>query len=210
MASRSAITSHQEWEKHRLHTRQPHYFRGLGRACSRTPDRSSGRPQAESRSVRPQATCGNRITRVASTIHGRFNRAIVEFDRTSLQLTWPHHRQQFFLPRIFQRHRLRTNHIFRKTLLAKYADARKLRERHAEELLTIGVLNEEQESGLPHRYAVVVQDLATQCIHRFPCKTKSAQETQRSLITFLRPEKTDPIILSQFSRISLRRAELES
>ena len=63
------------------------------------------------------------------------------------------------------------------------------------------VLNEEQESGLHHRCAVVVQDLATQCIQSCPCKTKSAQETQRSLISFLRPEKKnpDPLILTILS-----------
>ena len=51
------------------------------------------------------------------------------------------------------------------------------------------VLNEEQQSRLHHRYAVVVQDLATQRIQSYPCKTQSAQETQRSLRTFLRPEE---------------------
>ena len=51
------------------------------------------------------------------------------------------------------------------------------------------VLNEEQESGLHLRCAVVVQHLATQSIQSYPCKTKSAQETQRSLRQFLRPEE---------------------
>ena len=51
------------------------------------------------------------------------------------------------------------------------------------------VLNEEQESRLPHRYAVVVQDLATQWIQSYPCKTKSAEETQRSLRKILPPEE---------------------
>ena len=65
--------------------------------------------------------------------------------------------------------------------LRKYADARKLRERNAEEILTIGrtelklpkdlailitedrkVLNEEQEFRMHHKHAEVVQDLATQ------------------------------------------------
>ena len=32
-----------------------------------------------------------------------------------------------------------------------------------------------------HRYAVVVQDLATQWIQAYPCKNKTSQETQRSL-----------------------------
>ena len=38
-----------------------------------------------------------------------------------------------------------------------------------------------------HRYAVVVQDLATQWIQTYPCKNKTSQETQRSLQKFLEP-----------------------
>ena len=37
------------------------------------------------------------------------------------------------------------------------------------------------ESRNNHRYAVVLQDLATQWIQSYPCKTKISQETQRSL-----------------------------
>ena len=66
--------------------------------------------------------------------------------KTTLQLTWPYHRQQVFRPRIIHKTCFRTQQEestvnslnFRKTLFAKYADARKLRERHAEEILTIG------------------------------------------------------------------------
>ena len=47
------------------------------------------------------------------------------------------------------------------------------------------VLSENCESRNNHRYAVVVQDLATQWIQSFPCKTKISQETQRSLSKFL-------------------------
>ena len=43
------------------------------------------------------------------------------------------------------------------------------------------VLSEGCESRNNHRYAVVVQDLATQWIPSYPCKTKTSQETQRSL-----------------------------
>ena len=50
------------------------------------------------------------------------------------------------------------------------------------------VLNEEQESRMHHNHAVVVQGLATQWIQSYPCKSKSAQETQRSLRTFLHTE----------------------
>ena len=42
---------------------------------------------------------------------------------------------------------------------------------------------------LHHRYAVVVQDLATQWAQSFPWKTKSPQETQRSFRQCLRPEE---------------------
>ena len=41
-----------------------------------------------------------------------------------------------------------------------------------------------------HRYAVVVQDLATQWIQSNLCNTNSAQETQRNLRNILRPEET--------------------
>ena len=40
------------------------------------------------------------------------------------------------------------------------------------------VLSEHCESRNNHRYAVVVQDLATQWIQSCPCKTKTSQETQ--------------------------------
>ena len=41
------------------------------------------------------------------------------------------------------------------------------------------------ESRHNHRYAAVVQDLATQWIQSYPCKTKTSQETQKSLMKFL-------------------------
>ena len=43
------------------------------------------------------------------------------------------------------------------------------------------VLSENCESRNNHRYAVVVQDLATQWIQSYLCKTKTFKETQRSL-----------------------------
>ena len=49
------------------------------------------------------------------------------------------------------------------------------------------VLSDNCESRNNHRYAVVVQDLATQRIQSYPCKTKTSQETQRSLQKFLEP-----------------------
>ena len=49
------------------------------------------------------------------------------------------------------------------------------------------VLNEESESRNNHRYAVVVQDLATQWIQSYRCKTKTLQETEMSLRKFFEP-----------------------
>ena len=43
------------------------------------------------------------------------------------------------------------------------------------------VLSDNCESRNNHRYAVVVQDLATQWIQAYPCENKTSQETQRSL-----------------------------
>ena len=40
------------------------------------------------------------------------------------------------------------------------------------------VLSDKCEFRNSHRYAVVVQDLATQWIQAYPCKTKTSQETQ--------------------------------
>ena len=51
------------------------------------------------------------------------------------------------------------------------------------------VLSESCEFRNNHRHAIVVQDLATQWIQSYPCKTKTSQETQRSLRTFLEPNR---------------------
>ena len=61
------------------------------------------------------------------------------------------------------------------------------------------VLNEGGESRDNHRYAVVVQDLATQWIQAYPCKTKTSQETQRSLQKFLEPERNPKVIYTDSS-----------
>ena len=41
---------------------------------------------------------------------------------------------------------------------------------------------------------VVVQDLATQWIQSYPCKTKTSQETQRTLQKFLEPDRKPKVI----------------
>ena len=56
------------------------------------------------------------------------------------------------------------------------------------------VLGEEGESRNNHRYAAVVQDLATQWIQFFTCKTKISQETQRSLQKFFETNKKPKVI----------------
>ena len=61
------------------------------------------------------------------------------------------------------------------------------------------VLSDNCESRNNHRYAVVVQDVATQWIQAYPCKTKTSQETQRSLQKFLEPDRNLTVIYSDNS-----------
>ena len=61
------------------------------------------------------------------------------------------------------------------------------------------VLSENCESRNNHRYAVVVQDLATHWIQSYPCKTKTSQEAQRSLQKFLEPERKPKVIYTDNS-----------
>ena len=51
------------------------------------------------------------------------------------------------------------------------------------------VLNQGSESRNNHRYAVVVQDPATQWIQSYPCKSKNSKETEKSLRNFLEPSQ---------------------
>ena len=61
------------------------------------------------------------------------------------------------------------------------------------------VLSDNCESRNNHRYAVVLQDLATQWIQAYPCKNKTSQETQRSLQKFLEPERKPKVIYTDNS-----------
>ena len=61
------------------------------------------------------------------------------------------------------------------------------------------VLSEGCESRNNHRYAVVVQDLATQWIQSYPCKNKTSQEAQRSLQKFLEPDRKPKVIYTDNS-----------
>ena len=70
------------------------------------------------------------------------------------------------------------------------------RAEHFGDLMTADhkVLSENCESRNNHRYAVVVQDLATRWIQAYPCKTKTSQETQKSLQKFLEPNGKPEVI----------------
>ena len=61
------------------------------------------------------------------------------------------------------------------------------------------VLSEGGEPQNNHRYAVVVQDLTTQWIQSYPYKTKTSQETQRSLQKFLEPNRKPKVIYTDNS-----------
>ena len=61
------------------------------------------------------------------------------------------------------------------------------------------VLSDYCECRNNHRYAVVVQDLATQWIQAYPCRTKTSQETQRSLQKFLEPDRKPKVIYTDNS-----------
>ena len=102
-----------------------------------------------------------------------------------------------------------------KTEIARSARGPKLQEPRAEDALVESylvqnflvnlitadhkVLSEGCESRNNHRYAVVVQDLATQWIQSYPCKTKTSQETQRSLQKFLEPNRKPKVIYTDNS-----------
>ena len=105
--------------------------------------------------------------------------------------------------------------ISRKTEIARSVKGPKLQGLHAEDamakpylvlrnlvcLITTDhkVLSDNCESRNNHRYAVVVQDLATQWIQAYPCETKTSRETQRSLQKFLEPERNPKVIYTDNS-----------
>ena len=60
-------------------------------------------------------------------------------------------------------------------------------------------LSEGCESRNNHRYAVVVQDSATQCLQSCPRKTKTSQETERSLRKILEPSEKPQVIYTDNS-----------
>ena len=61
------------------------------------------------------------------------------------------------------------------------------------------ILSESCESRNNHRYAIVVQDLATQWMQSYPCNAKTSQETERSLQKFLEPSRMPKVIYTDNS-----------
>ena len=61
------------------------------------------------------------------------------------------------------------------------------------------VLIEVCERRNNYRYGVAVQDLATQWIQSYPCKTKTSQETGKSLQKFLEPTRKPKVIYTDNS-----------
>ena len=61
------------------------------------------------------------------------------------------------------------------------------------------ILSDNCESRNNHRYAVVEQDLTTQWIRAYPCKTKTSQETQRSLQKILELDRKPQVIYTDNS-----------
>ena len=61
------------------------------------------------------------------------------------------------------------------------------------------VLNEVCESRNNHRYAVVVQDLATQWIQSYPCKTKNFSGNKGAWQKFLEPDRKPKVIYTDNS-----------
>ena len=59
--------------------------------------------------------------------------------------------------------------------------------------------NEGGEARHNHRCAVVLQDLATQCIQAYPCKTQTSQETEKSSQKFLDPSGKPKVIYTHNS-----------
>ena len=61
------------------------------------------------------------------------------------------------------------------------------------------VLNEGRENRHNNRYSIVVQDLATQWIQSYPCKTKTSQGTEKSFRKFLEPWEKAKVIYTNNS-----------
>ena len=71
------------------------------------------------------------------------------------------------------------------------------------------IINEEGESRNNHPYAIVVQDLATQWIQSYPCKTKTSPETVRISQKCLHPAAS-PKVIYTVTHLSLAKLVLTS
>ena len=60
-------------------------------------------------------------------------------------------------------------------------------------------LSDNYESRNNHQYVIVKQDMVTQWNQCYPCKTKTSQETQRSLQKFLEPNRKSKVIYTDKS-----------
>ena len=77
-----------------------------------------------------------------------------------------------------------------------------LRAEHVGDLITADhkILCEGSESRTNDRYAVVVQDLATQWLQSYPCKTKKLfRRTKKNLMQFLEPTRKPKVIYTDDS-----------
>ena len=61
-------------------------------------------------------------------------------------------------------------------------------------LMMTKIVSEGCESRNNHRYAVVVQDLATRWIQSDRCKTRTSHQTESSLRKFLEPSEKPKVI----------------
>ena len=61
-------------------------------------------------------------------------------------------------------------------------------------------LSDETESRNSHRYAIVVQDIATQWNQFYVCKTTTSQDTKRSWQKFLEPSRKPKFIYTDTSQ----------
>ena len=66
-----------------------------------------------------------------------------------------------------------------------------------------GARRPQAESRNNHRHAVVVQDLATQWLQSYPCKTKCSQVTEKILRKLLEPSAKPKVIFADLSWESL-------
>ena len=62
-----------------------------------------------------------------------------------------------------------------------------------------GVLSEEGESRNNHRYAVVVQDPATQYVQSFPCRAKTLHVTEKEFVDVFEPDRKPEVVYTDTS-----------